>query len=90
MIVLLAYIVLIFSFITSFLFLFIVKPSLNTSFIVWQRQDAKINLQKKASESEITFIIQTNLGFIRSDFDNRLILTILRHLQSAKLKFTLF
>ena len=77
--VLLAHTVLILSFTTPFLILFILKPSLNASFIVWQRQSAKVGSENRAAASRIASIIQTDLGSKRSNYYNQLNLTELEH-----------
>ena len=72
------------------LILFVLKPILNASFIVWQVQGAKNGSQNKAITSGIASIIQTGLGSKRSNCHNRFNLTIAGHSQPAKLKSTSF
>lgn len=88
LIILLAHIVSIVSFTTPLLILFIFKPSLNASFIVWQGQDIKVGSQIRAAASGIASIIQTGLGSKIFNCYDRLNLTTSGHPQLAKLKFT--
>ena len=90
LIVLLAHIALILFFTTPLLILFIFKPSLNTSFMVWQGQGAKVGSQNKAAASGIAFIIQTDLRSKRFNYHDRFNLTAIGHPQPAKLKSTSF
>ena len=60
--VLLVYIVSILSFTTPLLILFVFKPSLNASFIVWQGQGAKVESQNRKAANGISSVIQTGLG----------------------------
>ena len=57
LIILLAYTTSILSFTMLLLILFVLKPSLNTSFILKQVQDAKDGSQNRAVASKIAFII---------------------------------
>lgn len=82
--VLLAYTVSIFSFTTPLLILFILKPSLYASFIVWQGQDIKVEFQNRGAASEIASIIQTGLGFKRSNYHDKLNFTTLRAFTACK------
>ena len=87
---LLAQTVLILSFNMPLLILFVFKPSLNASFIVWWGQSAKVELHNRAAANEIASIIQTGLGFKRFNYHDRLNLTASEHSQPAKLKSTSF
>ena len=86
--VLLTYIASILSLTMLLLILFVLKPSLNASFIVWQMQGAKNVFQNRMAASEITSLIQTGLGSKRSNCYDRFNRTVTGHLQPAKLKFT--
>ena len=70
------------------LILFVLKSSLNASFIVWQVQGAKDESQNRAAASKIASIIQTDWGSKRSNYHDRFNLTAAGHPQPAKLKST--
>ena len=84
--VLLAHILSIFSMTTPLLILFIFKPRLKASFIVWQGKGSKMGSQNKATASMIAFIIQTGLGSKRSNYCKRFNLTISEYPHRIKLK----
>ena len=86
--VLLAHTALILSFTTSLLILFVLKPSLNASFIVWRVQGVKDESQKRVAVIGIASIIQMGLGSKRSNCHDQFNLTSAGHAQLAKLKFT--
>ena len=88
--VLLAYIASIFSFTMPFLILFVLKPSVNASFIVWQVQSAKDESQNRAATSGITSIILTGLVSKRFNCPDQFNLTATGYPQPAKCKSTSF